>query len=136
MTVSILNSYGHFRRAIACLSAAQLKEADLGFNQMMIIFFLAAGEASTAVELAELTQTDRAAISRSLGAMVKEGFITRQKDEGDRRREIIKLTARGRKKAREVFQARDRIAAQIAKRLEPSEAKELARLLEKAATPK
>ena len=133
MTVSILTSYGHFRRSLARLSAEQLREAELGFNQMSIIYYLASGEASTAAELAEFTQTDRAAVSRSLGTMADAGLLTRKKDPADRRREIIKLTASGRDKAREAFAARDRIAAKIARTLEPREAKELARLLEKAA---
>ncbi len=133
MTSSILDSYGHFRRSLARLCAAQIKKTDLGFYQMSMIYFLATKEATTASELAECTQTDRAAVSRSLSAMEKLGFITRVKDDADRRREIIKLTGLGKQKAKEAFKARDLVAEQIAGTLNAKEAKELARLLEKAA---
>lgn len=133
MTSSILESYGQFRRNLARLCAAQFKKTDLGFFQMSMIYFLATGEATTASELADCTQTDRAAVSRSLGAMEKLGIITRVKDDADRRREIIKLTTLGKQKAKEAFKARDQVAEQIAGTLNMKEAKELARLLEKAA---
>lgn len=133
MTASILESYGHFRRSLARLSAAQLKKTDLGFFKMSIIYFLASDEASSCSELAECTQTDAAAVSRALSSMSKLGLITRGKHQTDRRRERIQLTAAGKHKALEVFTARDKIASQIARALNSKEAKELARLLEKAA---
>lgn len=133
MTASILESYGHFRRSLARLGAAQFKKTDLGFFQMSIIYFLGSDEASSCSELAECTQTDPAAVSRALTSMCKLGLITRVKHQTDRRRERIQLTSAGKQKAVEVFKARDQIAGKIAQALNSKEAKELARLLEKAA---
>lgn len=133
MSGSLLNSYGLFRRSLARLCSAELKGAELGLTQLSLIYYLAAGEASSASELSELMQADRAAISRSLSSMSKAGLIVRRKDPADRRREILKLTPAGLERAKEAFAARKRIAEQLVKKLGSKDARELSRLLEKAA---
>ncbi len=50
-------------------------------------------------ELAELLDLDKSTLSRAVDGLWKEGLVSRETDPGNRRRQIIALTEKGRAKA-------------------------------------
>lgn len=126
----VLESYIAFRRRVACLMAAESAEIKMGINQVILLYRLLAGPA-TASELVSVVSSDKAAVSRSLNLLEKQGVIKRQKSGSDRRVAVIDLTEKGERMARACRRIRGRVAAQLDSSLTKEERLQLSRLIAK-----
>ncbi|HEX7348129.1 MAG TPA: MarR family transcriptional regulator [Rhodanobacteraceae bacterium] len=70
---------------------------DLGTTEWRVMAVLArhAGEGLSACEVAELTATDKVAVSRALARLVAMGRVLRRAHQGDKRRSVLRLSAAG-----------------------------------------
>ncbi len=130
----LFETYQRVRRGVAKLGAAELKRLKIGPKQLGILYCLVEGRASTASELATITQSDRATISRCVNALTRGGLLTSRKHEDDRRWEILSLTPSGKRMAAKAYQARGRLEGVLTKSLNETERETLINLLAKVAT--
>ncbi len=70
---------------------------DLSMTEWRVIAVLARldGEPVSAREVAAYTAMDKVAISRALSRLVAAGRVARRTDDGDKRRAMLRLTAKG-----------------------------------------
>lgn len=70
---------------------------DLGTTEWRVMAVLARheGEGLSACEVAELTATDKVAVSRALARLVAMGRVLRRTHQGDKRRSVLRLSAAG-----------------------------------------
>jgi DNA-binding MarR family transcriptional regulator len=70
---------------------------DLSMTEWRVIAVLARldGEPVSAREVAAYTAMDKVAISRALSRLVASGRVARRTDDGDKRRAMLRLTAKG-----------------------------------------
>lgn len=73
-----------------------LKEIGLGTGQPKLLTYLATKSPCRQKELADYFEVDRAAISRMLHSMEKNGFITHETDRNNRRADSVRITKKGR----------------------------------------
>lgn len=106
---------------------------DLSMTEWRVIAVLARldGQAVSAREVAAYTAMDKVAISRALSGLVASGRVARRTDDGDKRRAMLRLTAKGWKIHDTVApRAREHERAVLAL-LTPDERKALSRILDK-----
>lgn len=82
-------------------------------------------------DLAYLLAITPQALGEVLAKLEKAGYITREKDENDRRATIVKLTDEGRKKAEEAAEKREKEAEDYFSVLTDEEIEQLAAILDK-----
>ncbi len=77
---------------------AELYAARFGIDipQWRVLATLGAGPPITAQAVAASTRTHKSTISRAVAALLRRGWIRRLPDDGDRRRALLALSARGR----------------------------------------
>lgn len=126
----VLESYIALRRRVACLMAVESAEIKMGINQVILLYRLLAGP-TTASELVSVVSSDKAAVSRSLNLLEKQGLIRRQKSGADRRVAVIDLTVKGERMARACRRIRGRVAARLDSSLTKEERLQLSRLIAK-----
>jgi DNA-binding MarR family transcriptional regulator len=68
---------------------------DLTVDQALVLQFLSRGENLSQKELAELLLKEDASITRMVESLVKKKYLMRRKDSNDRRKSILKITAKG-----------------------------------------
>jgi MarR family 2-MHQ and catechol resistance regulon transcriptional repressor len=129
-TSSVLDSYISFRRAVALLRAAEVKDLEFGHNQISVLYKLSLGPA-TMGELVEATSSDKASMTRTVASLEKMGFVKRKGDENDRRVIVIELTAKGRIHSQKAHEIRNAIAMRLEKCLNAEERKQFAFLVDK-----
>ena len=105
---------------------------DVQFNLMMLLAHQdQAGKGLAQVQLSQMMLVTRANISSLIDRMEKAGLVKRSEVVSDRRYNLIKLTAHGRKLLNESEHAYMKQVRQIMCALKPAETKKLIRLLEK-----
>lgn len=73
------------------------RKFHLNLAQWRIMITLASVAGASANDVARLSGLDKMTVSRSLAAMVRQGYVVRRNAPEDRRRWALALTARGRK---------------------------------------
>jgi DNA-binding MarR family transcriptional regulator len=68
---------------------------DLSVTEWRVMAVLARFDALSAREVAERTAMDKVAVSRALARLVASGRVTRRTHVGDKRRSVLRLSARG-----------------------------------------
>lgn len=129
-TFAVLDAYSKLRREVSRIGALRLKDNDLGLKQMVVLYHLMDGP-RTMSELAELAQSDKGSASRTVDALSRAGWVKRVDDEGDRRKRVICLTAKGRQKAAKAQEVRKYIGLSLEETLTAKERAALATLLDK-----
>ena len=129
-TSSVLDSYVSFRRAVALLRAAEVKDLEFGHNQISVLYKLSLGPA-TMGELVEATSSDKAPMTRTVASLEKMGFVRRKGDERDRRVIVIELTSKGKVHAQKAHEVRSNIAKKLEKCLNADERKQFTFLIDK-----
>jgi len=94
-SVAALRRFARFYTRHAGLLEPGLYGTSLTLTEARILYELARGEGSHAVDIARLLALDRAQLSRTFARFEKAGWIRREADRHDRRRAIIKLTRAG-----------------------------------------
>lgn len=89
---SLISSIG---RSIYRMKTEAMAKYDLKSSHLSCIYYLKAGVARTAAQLARLSEEDKANISRTLKELEARGFITRELGASGRPKRTITLTSEG-----------------------------------------
>ena len=73
-----------------------LTSLGLGTGQPRLLGYLSRNGASTQREIADYYEIDPAAVCRMLDSLQKNGFVTREANEKDKRRDLVQITPAGR----------------------------------------
>lgn len=79
----------------------------LGHVPLHILLELDQGEGRSLKDLEAALETDKAALSRAVESLVRDGHVTREPDPADRRSVRIGLTVAGRRKVEEIHRYSD-----------------------------
>jgi len=104
---------------------------ELTINQGLLLSLIADSPKISQVEMAEILFKDYAAVTRMIELMVKHGYLIRETHPEDRRRSLLKLTTLGVATVESLTPIIRMNREQALAGLEPSELKELHRLLHK-----
>ncbi|MEZ5500027.1 MAG: MarR family winged helix-turn-helix transcriptional regulator [Steroidobacteraceae bacterium] len=77
------------------IAAAYSARFDLSIPEWRVMAVLGATPDLAAAEVAERTAMDKVAVSRSVASLLQSGRLLRRTDANDRRRSILRLSARG-----------------------------------------
>ncbi len=108
-------------RSVKRLKTGEMAEFDLKGPHVSCLYYLSREEGLTAVELCERCDEDKAAISRSLDFLEKNGYISCDSTARKRYRSPLRLTAKGRAVCRRMDEKIDRIASQAGEGLSPGD---------------
>lgn len=119
------------RRAQQVHAALWLREggSDVTSVQFGVLTLLESNPGIDQRSLGELLQLDRSTIADVVSRMEKRGYLERLRDAGDRRRNILSLTERGREELRELRPHAERVNASLVAGLGEADRAELSRLL-------
>ena len=101
-------------RSVKRLKTGEMAEFDLKGPHVSCLYYLSREEGLTAVELCERCDEDKAAISRSLDFLEKNGYISCDSTARKRYRSPLRLTDKGRAVCRRIGCPADRLAPQCA----------------------
>lgn len=90
-----------YRKGRAFMSKS-LTEYDMGFGQMMFLLQLYKQDGISQEELSEVLNIDKGTTARAVKKLEEEGFLTREKDEFDKRAYKIYLTDKSKEKEDDV----------------------------------
>lgn len=105
---------------------------DVQFNVIMLLAYQSGSqEGLSQAQLSDMMLVNRANITSLVDRMEKAGLVTRTAEPGDRRYNIVKMTAKGKKVFAKVEPLYQRQVQEIMTSLKPAEQKKLAAMLEK-----
>lgn len=130
----VLDAYRFMRREVTLLGSELLAEAELGAKQATALICLQSMGAVTMGELAEYIQSDNAAATRIATSLEAMGFITRSSSTTDRRQMVMRLTAKGAKKAPTAVGVQDELNRRIGAVLSKDDQRSLAALMDRLST--
>jgi DNA-binding MarR family transcriptional regulator len=138
----VIDLVNHEARHLALLHRHMLKQLEqelaplhLGPGRYLYLFSLYIRDGRKQQELADLVGVDKAAATRALSRLERNGYIRRQKDERDGRAIRVYLTPMGRKLRPRLEAAAAAAVESMTRTLEAGEREELRRLLAKMALP-
>ena len=102
-----------------------LETMALSVPEWRLLAFLHENGRSVAGEIASRTWMDKAQISRVLEALVERGLVRREADPLHRQRQLVELTAKGRRLHAHAFEATRRLQSELLLALSPTERKGL-----------
>lgn len=103
-------------------------------GETFVLFFIAMhGDTVLPGEIGNEMNVSSARVAQTLNSIEKKGWITRQIDEGDRRRILVRLTPEGKKAAEKHHQAVITLALKMLSLLGEDDAKEYVRITGKLA---
>lgn len=115
--------------------AAEQHFSQLGLNhteaRLLTLLHQQKGTA-TQEALSQLIFVDRSNAGRALKSLEQGGYITRRKDEADKRTNHVQITAKGRKAVREISKLKQKMAQSFFGDLKEGEAGQVLHLLQKA----
>lgn len=127
----LLQNFTALRRKINRLAVQEAKKIGLGAKQLSILRALYREGTASVTLLAEQTDSDLATASRSLGALERKGWLRREKDPQDSRRQVVSLTAKGKRKSDELNAVIERLADLLFGNLSRNEKTEFMKILDK-----
>ncbi len=101
----------------------------LSISQWRVIAVLGRDSPLSAGAVAERTVMDKVSVSRAVNALAAEGRVVRSTDRADRRRQLLRLTPRGRAVYRRIVPLARRYEAKLLATLDRRERAALDRLL-------
>ena len=104
---------------------------DLSVTEWRVMAVLARFDALSAREVAERTAMDKVAVSRALARLVAAGRVSRRTHRGDKRRSVLRLSAKGWKIHDAVAPLALQHERELLEQLSPAEREVLSRILEK-----
>ena len=111
------------------LVAAELAAADGGRHHYVLLAALAEGGPASQADLGRRTTIDRSDIVAALNELAERGLVERSPDPADRRRNVITLTAAGRRQLHKLDRLLDRAQDDLLAPLSPAERQQLVHLL-------
>ena len=97
----------HARERMAILNAARLEPFGINGRELAVLTVLANGEPPSQLEAAQRLAIDRTTMVMLLDGLEGKGLVGRRADPADRRRNIVVLTAAGRKALQGASRAAD-----------------------------
>lgn len=104
---------------------------DLSVTEWRVMAVLARYDALSAREVAERTAMDKVAVSRALARLVASGRVSRRTHDGDKRRSVLRLSAKGWKIHDAVAPLALQHERELLQQLSPAEREVLSRILDK-----
>lgn len=96
-------------RSIRRIKTEEVAELHLKSPHVSCLYYLYKGKGLTAKELCDVCDEDKAAISRSIEYLVKEGFVVRGEEENKRYKTHLTLTQKGEAAAESIVEKIDGI---------------------------
>jgi len=132
----------HEARYLALLNRQLMKQLEkeltpleLGPGNYLYLYSLSIHDGRKQQELADIIGVDKAAATRALCRLERDGFIRREADQNDRRATRVYLTSKARKLRPQLEAAAVATTAILNGALDSDEQQELRRLLAKMAQP-
>lgn len=113
----------------ARISRARLEEAEMDQWRYAVLVTLHAGGAASQAELSERTGVHSSDLVGVLNALAEAGYVERQPDPADRRRNLVSLTRDGARRLQDLNRRVDEAQDDLLAPLGAAERKELVRLL-------
>jgi DNA-binding MarR family transcriptional regulator len=129
--IEALEKFGKLRRQLSQAFIGHLKPVGIAPRQAILLRYLSVHGARSLAELARMTVTDPATVTRTVTLLLKKGLLRRLHHATDRRRLEVSLTDAGRKLAEQVDRVYARTAERIVNPLSAQERKALIQLLDK-----
>lgn len=105
---------------------------SLLMEQLPVLFIVnAADELYSQQDIANALQKDKAGIQRSIQTLVRGGYLKITPDSADKRKNMIEMTAAGKKVIEQVSETARSLDKVVTDQLEPAEVETLTRLLNK-----
>ena len=114
-------------------SDAQFAAHGVTADQFVLLATLARGTAMTQRELAKRMPSDPSTVRAMLVLLEKQGFVERDVHPSDSRARTVSLTAAGKRKFRQLWNAGESIRTAMSKAIEPADVHELIGLLTRIA---
>jgi len=111
------------------LHAVHLAGCPVNVRELSVLLLLDGREPESQQQAAERLGVDRTTMVGLLDGLESKGLLTRQPDVADRRRNVVVLTAAGRKALKEAKAASDKAERQLLAGLSPRETTQLRDLL-------
>lgn len=99
-------------------------------EQHELLGYLAAG-ITTPKALSEASGRDKTTLSRAVARAAKAGFLVPVRSEGDKRRQVLEVTARGAAVLEKARRAVERASPKLVEELTPKERRRLAKIVRK-----
>lgn len=119
--------------ALEELHAEHLADGPVNVRELSVLLLLDAREPESQQQAAERLGVDRTTMVGLLDGLEDKGLVARQPDPADRRRNVVALTAAGRKALKKAKAASDEAERALLADLSPTEAKQLRDLLSRLA---
>jgi DNA-binding MarR family transcriptional regulator len=128
---SLARLIGLARRRVRQTVGGRVARYDLTPQQFWVLVFLDEADGPPLSALSERLRSDAPTASRIIAGLTRRGLVRPVRDQRDRRRTLLKLTASGRRLARELQPLASEVRGMVERDLDRSEASELRRLLNK-----
>lgn len=115
--------------ALEELHAEHLADSLVNVRELSVLLLLDGREPESQQQAAERLGVDRTTMVGLLDSLEDKGLVARQPDPADRRRNVVALTAAGRKALKQAKAASDAAERRLLADLSPAEAKQLRNLL-------
>ena len=132
-TNKVIDAWAQVRRELNLVTSQELKKFPYGHKQMLVLYHLGRRGPLTMGELADVTLSDKATITRAVASLEKLQFVKRAPDKDDNRKVHIHLLAKGKVQADKAQVVRRALVGKIERSLGDAEQTQLATLLEKLA---
>jgi DNA-binding MarR family transcriptional regulator len=113
------------------LASAYSRRFDLRIPEWRVLAVLGHYPGSSARQLAERTAMDKVAVSRAVASLIQQGRILSRVDSRDRRRTLLRLSARGEALLTRIAPLARAYEARLLESLDSKEKAQLAQLLDK-----
>lgn len=118
---------------LAALHDELLAPFGLSAGELAVLLLIDAREPESQQQVAQRLGVDRTTMVGLIDALERKGLVARRPDAADRRRNVIELTAAGRKTLRRAVKASDRAEQRLLADLDDAEAAQLRSLLGRVA---
>jgi len=115
----------------AAIASQYAEKFALSVTEWRVLAILGRYPAISAGEVAERAAMDKVAVSRAVASLIDAGRLKRSTDGEDRRRSVLKLSARGQKVYDQVAPLAERHEARLLAHLTPEECRWLDRIIDK-----
>jgi DNA-binding MarR family transcriptional regulator len=122
--------FKHAQQRMAELNTSALAPYDINGRELAVLLVLADHEPPSQQQAADRLAVDRTTMVALLDGLETKGLVTRRPQAGDRRRNVVELTPKGRRVLSEATAASDEAERTLLSALTTREAEQLRRLLQ------
>jgi DNA-binding MarR family transcriptional regulator len=119
------------KRLVDCLAEMHQTKFGITINGWKVMSVVGRFAPLAAVEVGQFVSLEPDRVTRTVDALVKQGFVARRQDKLDRRRISLSLTARGKRIQEQIEHVRYALEYEFLSVLDDSELESLYRILDK-----